>query len=451
MHLEMTNKNCPLCKRMVETSGHLDSTRLCGECRSLIHTIMPGTSPGSFITVEQAQASRQPQYATAGSLQPTLAEPVSFDGDLPDTRINSRPPQFAMASFDPVTDFEEVQADRLSGIETEYFDDFETSDNEALLQAEALIDPFDEALAQPVDGDRVSQMDKPPASLDNGDMAFDTQPSFDTQSSFDARVTASPREIETSAQADMATETSLKAEILKTADAHRDLVTGGIDTVPEQEAADPWDDPLPAWEYSRNEYPLYVGVSQRNNIFRLQTLLVPAVLIVCLVAAYLIFQARNGVPQDGQAALNSEQGKADDASPVTTPQAPVEGDDARAAGRASSESASAAQASAEPASAEPTSAEQPAITGTQWRHALQALASPSQGEANIFAERLVSAGIPAYVIPADIERRGKWFRVRVGGFNTAQEAMKFVAEARMRAKAAGISLKDLNVVDYEKP
>src|SRR5215216_3097884 len=141
MHLEMTNKNCPLCKRLVEANGHLDSTRLCEECQSLIHTIMPATSSSSFMAVGHAQVNRQPQYATTGKVRPALAEPGSFDGDLTDTYISSRQHQFAMASFDPVTDFEEVQADRITSSETEYFDDFETSYNEHHLQEAHLQEP----------------------------------------------------------------------------------------------------------------------------------------------------------------------------------------------------------------------------------------------------------------------------------------------------------------------
>jgi cell division protein FtsN len=43
-------------------------------------------------------------------------------------------------------------------------------------------------------------------------------------------------------------------------------------------------------------------------------------------------------------------------------------------------------------------------------------------------------------VSADLPRRGKWFRVRVGRFNSADDAQKFAAEAQNRAKAAGLSL-----------
>ena len=79
------------------------------------------------------------------------------------------------------------------------------------------------------------------------------------------------------------------------------------------------------------------------------------------------------------------------------------------------------------------------------------MASQNEAEAKQFAEKLVRAGVPAYVVSAELGQRGKWHRVRVGSFLTADEAMRFAIEARERAKAAGVALKDLNLCAYEKP
>jgi cell division septation protein DedD len=87
----------------------------------------------------------------------------------------------------------------------------------------------------------------------------------------------------------------------------------------------------------------------------------------------------------------------------------------------------------------------------QWKHALQAMASQNQAEALQLAERLKGAGVPAYMVVADLGSRGRWFRVRIGGFATPADAQRFVAEVRTRARVAGVPLKDLNVCDYEKP
>ena len=60
------------------------------------------------------------------------------------------------------------------------------------------------------------------------------------------------------------------------------------------------------------------------------------------------------------------------------------------------------------------------------------------------------AGVPAYTVAAEIAGRGKWFRVRVGRFETANDAEKFASEARLRARASGLNLQ-LIVCSYETP
>ena len=427
MHLEVSNKYCPLCKRLVAAGDHPDSTRLCEQCRSLIHTILPGAGSNSFLAADQAQATGQPNFATTGQ----LAALVPFNEGLSDTRINSQEHQTEFASFNPVTDFDEVEVD--PGIEAEYFDDFGTIDDGELISAKALASPIDEATLRPVEPDaarpQVFLMAEPPDSFQNKTVTVEARPPDETiklnllQAEEPGHLISLPHNV----QADKDAET-----------------ISGIDTTSEQEAADPWDDPLPVWEYSRNEYPLYVGVSERKRGLKLKPLLVSAALLLSLVAAYLVFQSRSAVPQSQKAEVSSEQATVESVAPTQAANAIKPASD-------EAEKADAEKADAEKASPVSSEASANVVAETQWRHALQALASSSEVEANLFAAKLVSAGIPAYVIPADIERRGKWYRVRIGGFNTAQEAQRYIADARLRAKAAGINLKDLNVVDYERP
>src|SRR5215212_3838819 len=120
MHLEVTNKTCALCKRLVAANGHPDTTRLCEECRSLIRTILPKTGSNHFSEVEPAQAYAQTHLARAGAARPALAASASFEEDLEDVEIISRSSHSDMASFDPVADFDEVQAERVTRIEAEY-------------------------------------------------------------------------------------------------------------------------------------------------------------------------------------------------------------------------------------------------------------------------------------------------------------------------------------------
>jgi cell division septation protein DedD len=81
---------------------------------------------------------------------------------------------------------------------------------------------------------------------------------------------------------------------------------------------------------------------------------------------------------------------------------------------------------------------------------LQAASFPNQAAANAFSERLARAGVPAYVVAADIPKRGRWYRVRAGKFATAEEARRYAVEWRQRARAAGIGI-DLVTCNYDQP
>jgi cell division protein FtsN len=477
MHVEMAKESCPLCKRQGAANRDTASTRLCEECRALIYTIMPGASSNSFAAAGQARSSGQLQLATIAQLD----APVSFDEAPRDILVALQEPQFELASFDPVADYDEVQADHIAGVEAEYFDDFEASENAARLSAQAMADPADEAIARQAQSYETEPYEVEPYEVEPYEvepyeaepqvflMAEPPERAHETAAPVETRPPEGPRKLERSQPEEPARLITLTREVAPGAQEDSDLAalksltaykeaetTNRAGATSDQEAIDPWDDPLPAWEYSRNEYPLYVGISERNSSHRLKSLLIPAVLIVLLIAGYFALQSRSNAPQDQQAA-SPEQNRAESALPGAPPQAT---DAAKPASDGAQQSAAAPSGATAGAGDETKNVEKNdeapsapanASAGTQWRHALQALASPSEDEANLFAQRLVSAGIPAYVVPADINHRGKWFRVRVGGFNTAQEAQKFISEARVRAKAAGINLKDLNVVEYEKP
>ena len=474
MHLETTNKICALCKRLVAANGHPDATRLCEECRSLIQRILPKAGSNAFPELEQAHAYGQTHIA--GAAQPALAASASFEEDLGDVEIVSRSTHSEIASFDPVADFDEVQPCHITRVETEYLDefeagDFEASDDEAYMSAEALLDPIDEPMthtAEPVAQE--PEVFLMPAQAEdfhqaeefhNGAAAFEAEefvaapsektgwidPSRDEESD---RIISLPNTADTDTRAGSDVETSINWEAAKEAEA-----ISGAEETSYQEAVDPWDDPLPAWDHSRNEYPLYVGIAERKRRSRLKVFVVPAIVLAGLIAAYLLFQSRDSAPQNQQAAESPAQGNLSSSLPVAAPQEPdttkPASDDKQAASTSSGASDAQPAATVEKKEAPLAAATTETGAASEWRHALQALASPSADEASAFAAKLSDAGLPAYVIPADIANRGRWFRVRIGGFNTAQEALKFAAEARQRAKAAGVTLKDLNVVDYVKP
>jgi cell division septation protein DedD len=106
-----------------------------------------------------------------------------------------------------------------------------------------------------------------------------------------------------------------------------------------------------------------------------------------------------------------------------------------------------ANASKTPPASQSTPTEPVNVDG---KFALQAAAFSTQSEAEALAHNLKEAGVPSYVVSANLARRGKWFRVRVGRFNTAEDAQKFAGQAQLRARSAGMSLQ-LMVVPYEQP
>jgi hypothetical protein len=128
---------------------------------------------------------------------------------------------------------------------------------------------------------------------------------------------------------------------------------------------------------------------------------------------------QNPQPQASQPASAVQSGKAGSAAPQPTP--PPGGDSQPAA---------------------------PAGKGSQL--ALQAASFPNQTEAGKFAEKLVRAGVPAYVVTAKLAHRGTWFRVRVGKFDTAAEAQRSIALYHSRAASAGLEL-HLIQCEYERP
>jgi hypothetical protein len=81
---------------------------------------------------------------------------------------------------------------------------------------------------------------------------------------------------------------------------------------------------------------------------------------------------------------------------------------------------------------------------------LQAASFPNEPAAREFSEKLVRAGVPAYVIAADIPKRGRWYRVRAGKFATQEEARKHGLEWQQRARAAGFGIQ-LVACAFEQP
>jgi cell division septation protein DedD len=210
----------------------------------------------------------------------------------------------------------------------------------------------------------------------------------------------------------------------------------------ETPATDPWEDPLPAWDYSQNEWPVLVGPKRRSGR-SLKVTLAVVVLLVCAVALYVLIhqlaakQQRTSTPASASARERAP-GAAESHAATAKPA------DLASQSRTAS---SAAEAPASPVVKAATATEDANAHG---RFSLQAAAFPTRAGADEFADKLRNAGVPSYIVNTDLGRRGTWFRVRVGRFNTAEDAQKFAVEAQRRGKTVGRSLQ-LIVCQYEQP
>ncbi|MCI0486850.1 MAG: SPOR domain-containing protein [Blastocatellia bacterium] len=205
-------------------------------------------------------------------------------------------------------------------------------------------------------------------------------------------------------------------------------------------SADPWEEPLPSWEHSRNEYPVLLSPNGRKSRKRLWiAAAIIFVLVAAAVAGAVIFLKPSGTQEtDSNAKASDKPQTSALISHGEVAEKPAPPPDAvEQPGSSNSPDANAQAASgqnpSEPAVADQNGSPQGPIS-------LQAMSSPSEDEAKRFAEKLTRAGIPAYVAAAEIKGRGTWFRVRVGHFATAEEAKKYSTEYRQRARAAGINL-----------
>lgn len=206
---------------------------------------------------------------------------------------------------------------------------------------------------------------------------------------------------------------------------------------------DPWASPLPDGETSLNEWPLLVHTGKKSSAKGLRAAIGVGVIAALGVAGYFFaykpfFGSKQPVSQNAVAVNTATPTPTEEVADSAKPQpaaVPAESSAAPQVTPLSTSEKKEASASNDPG---------------EGAFSLQAISSSSQEEANKFSEKLMRAGISAYVVAADIRGRGRWYRVRIGRFATREEAMKYGEQSRMRAKAAGIRL-DLIVSSYDKP
>ncbi len=71
------------------------------------------------------------------------------------------------------------------------------------------------------------------------------------------------------------------------------------------------------------------------------------------------------------------------------------------------------------------------------RYSIQIGSYPNLAEANGIVSQWKGKGYPAYMMIADIPDRGRWYRVRLGGFNTKGDATKYLGELSAKEPVSG--------------
>ncbi len=67
-------------------------------------------------------------------------------------------------------------------------------------------------------------------------------------------------------------------------------------------------------------------------------------------------------------------------------------------------------------------------SGDNARYSLQIGSYPNIDEGTRSVEKWKARGYPAFIMIADIPDRGRWYRVRIGGFENRDDAMKYMEE-----------------------
>jgi cell division septation protein DedD len=404
MQVEMANLICPLCKR--ELSAGTLNTRLCEECRALVQT---ASHPASIGTAGSSR-SLKAQLGTASSV-PDIA---SAHLDVESNEISE--------SHSASNRVSEVNPEHSELIDTkdEFVlpDDHEFFDSTPYITEANLPEPAAEG-SVPITEDEVIEdaLQTLVAEPDSGALSNSNQSNY-LSADIETQGTTVPAEDESPM----------------------------LSTTPEKVSADPWEDALPASEFSRNEWPVLIGPPRDGFIARFKTQIVVTVVLALLGGAYyLIYRqtAAKPVIDSPGPLLPSKVVEPSTSAKPSSDSAESKAPSSSADSTENAESKAALQAKDKPVATFESD-------NAQGKFALQVAAYPNRAAAAELADKLKAAGVASYVVNVELPHRGTWYRVRVGRFNTAAEAQKFAAEAQLRARAAGMSL-ELIVSPYEQP
>lgn len=411
MQLTATEATCPLCKHPV-VSGRSDPTRLCEDCRRIVHTIRSTSGGGVAIAdAPQERTVAQPPPSIQGQIRITdkavaaeISNPRESANRVAEPELPIVDP-FAGGDRDPF-DFDELFGDVFSGAPRSA--EPPRHSREASVEDELPVSP---ALAAPI----------PEAAVQAQIAAFP------------------PSELveQPSATADILIEPSVSP----TEPSESDPEAGYATSVTPDEAAvplflrhevvtDSLEEPVQGSNYCQEDHPVVAPGGGLSKAAKLTLSVSAAVVLCCGVAGYLLVYRPSIQASQTKQTVSEQTSKpatGGHSIPLPLPSAPEPGSEVKESEGRQSEN-----------------------ENTEGRYALQAAAFPSEPGATEFCERLKRAGVPAYVASADIAGRGRWFRVRVGRFESAEEANRFAAESRRRARASGLNLQ-LIVSSYDKP
>lgn len=209
------------------------------------------------------------------------------------------------------------------------------------------------------------------------------------------------------------------------------LATGALFETPDAETLNP------EQHYSEQEWPVLMVPARRSSFNKVRAAMVILTLIVSVAAVYfLIYLPLSGGKHENSLAVR-------EVSAAAVPAASSAGAETR------TPAAEPTTISQSKLDAGTSSKQEPSIGDVRGQFSLQAAAFPVESGAAEFAEKLKRAGLPSYVVSADVAKRGTWYRVRVGRFESAEAAKLYAAEAQLRSKASGVSLQ-LIVCPYEQ-
>ena len=410
MQIEMSQSSCPLCRRSLPASvvGFAPGSRLCDQCRSIVQEAFPGAASRLSVSTSAPQ--------TRGRM--SLVDQGAAALDLPPIDSSEFIEHGSSDSFEQEAEFSSPALFELDDdLNSDLRGDEEPYARE--LTEEAELDMFEDGSSQARAG----------ISNQNGE----TAPAY----------TDNPQAARGEIYSPEPTATITKPVLEALFDNHIDRTQ----STEQAAVTDPWEDPLPAWDRSQNEWPVLMGPPRRKQFGVLRVSLVVVVLLAAAGFYFLILQPtlrerRTSVPVASKGAEGKgAERPAASAQPSASEAKPAEPGPRPVAPSPSSET---------PATVDPKPIQVPEDANTHGKFSLQAAAFPNQAGAEEFAEKLKRAGMPSYTVSADLGRRGRWFRVRIGRFNSADDAQKFAAEAQVRAKAVGLSLQ-LIACQYDQP